>query len=177
MPAKNRPVAADAADHIKMVAQNRRARHDFTIVETVEAGLALVGGEVKSLRDANVNLSDAYGVPKGQELFLVNAKIGAYRAAGAYGHHEPTRSRKLLLHRRQVDDYIARVTQGGMTIVPLAIYFKNGRAKVELALCRGKTHEDRREDLKEREGNREIERAMRPRGAKRRGSGKGDERG
>jgi SsrA-binding protein len=171
MPAKNRPSAAEAGDHIKMVAQNRRARHDFAIVEQVEAGLALVGSEVKSLRDANVNLSDAYGVPKGNELFLINAKIGTYRAGGAYGHTEPTRARKLLLHRRQVDDLIARVTQGGMTLVPLSIYFKNGRAKVELALCRGRTHEDRREDMKEREGNREIERALRPRGAKRRGRG------
>jgi SsrA-binding protein len=170
MPGKNHPEPAKP-DHIKVVSQNRRARFDFSIVEKMEAGLALVGSEVKSLRDANLNLSDAYGVPKGQELYLVNAKIGTYRSAGAYGHTEPTRPRKLLLHRRQVDDLIARVTQGGMTLVPLSVYFKNGKAKVELALCRGKTHEDRREDMKAREGARDIERAMRPRGGKKRGRG------
>jgi SsrA-binding protein len=173
MPAKNAPPGT-AADYIKVVAQNRRARFDFSIVEKVEAGLALVGSEVKSVRDANTNLSDAYGVPKGNELFLVNAKIGVYRSSGAYGHTEPTRPRKLLLHRRQLDDLIARVTQGGMSLIPLSLYFKNGKAKVELALCRGKTHEDRREDMKEREGHREMERAMRPRGGKRRGNGRSE---
>jgi SsrA-binding protein len=152
----------EKSEHIKIVVQNRRARHDFTIEEKVEAGIALVGSEVKSLRDGNVVLSDAYGIPKGEELFLINCKIGPYRSASAYGQVEPTRARKLLLKRREIDHLSAKVTQGGYTLVPLMLYFKNGRAKVELALCKGKTHEDRREDIRERESEREIERAMRP---------------
>lgn len=149
-------------DHIKVVAKNRRAKFDFSIEEKLEAGLELRGSEVKSLRDGTAVLSDAYGIPKGTELFLVNAKIMPYRSGGAYGHHDAERSRKLLLHRRELDHLLAKVQKGGYTLIPLSLYFKNGRAKVELALCRGKTHEDRRADIKEREGKREIERAMRP---------------
>lgn len=150
-------------DHIKVVAQNRRARYDFTIEEKYEAGLELRGSEVKSLRDGSATLSDAYGIPRGTELYLVNAKIQPYKSGGAYGHSEAERSRKLLLHRTELDHLLAKVQKGGYTLIPLSLYFKNGRAKVELALCRGKTHEDRREDIKARESAREMERAMRPR--------------
>jgi SsrA-binding protein len=150
-------------EHIKLIAKNRRARFDFSIEEKVEAGLELRGSEVKSLREGNAVLSDAYGIPRGPELYLVNCKISLYGSGGAYGHSEPMRSRKLLMHRKQIDHLVAKVQKGGYTLIPLSLYFKNGKAKVELALCRGKTHEDRRGDIKARESAREIERAMRSR--------------
>lgn len=152
-----------STDHVKVIAQNRRARFDFSIEEKFEAGLELRGSEVKSLREGTANISDAYGIPRGTELYLLNAKIQPYKSGGAYGHSEAERSRKLLLHRKEIDHISAQVQKGGYTLVPLSLYFKNGRAKVELALCRGKTHEDRRADIKARESAREIERAMRPR--------------
>lgn len=154
---------APSSEHIKVVAKNRRARFDFTIEEKVEAGLELRGSEVKSLRDGNAGLSDSYGVPRGNELFLVNCKIMPYRSSGAYGHTDAERSRKLLLHRKELDHLIAKVQQGSHTLIPLSLYFKDGIAKVELALCRGKTHEDRREDIQKREHTREMDRAMRGR--------------
>lgn len=147
---------------IQVVAKNKRARFDYTVDETLEAGLALLGSEVKSLRAGTVNLSDAYAIPRGDELYLVNAHIGPYKPSAAFPH-EPTRSRKLLLHRQELDRWVAKVRERGYSIIPLMLYFKGGRAKVELGLCRGKTHEDRREDIKQRETRREMERAIRRR--------------
>jgi len=161
-----RAMAADQEgkpEHIKLVAQNRRARFDFSIEEKLEAGIELRGSEVKSLRAGTAVLSDAYGIPRGDELYLVNAKIQPYKSGGAYGHHDAERSRKLLLHRKQLDHLVAKVHQGGYMLIPLSLYFKNGRAKVELALCKGKTHGDRREDIKARESRREMDRALRSR--------------
>lgn len=148
-----------APEGVKIVAQNRRARHDYQIEECYEAGLGLTGSEVKSLRDGNVSLSDSYAQPRGQELILVNCRIGEYRAAAYFGH-PPLRERRLLLHRAEIQKIRGKVEQRGYTLVPLSIYFKDGWAKVELALARGRTHEDRREAIAEREQKREIERAL-----------------
>ena len=118
--------------------------------------------EVKSLRAGAANLTDAYGAPKGGELYLVNAHIGAYGKASAFGH-EPTRGRKILMHRAELDRWLAKVRERGYSIIPLVLYFKGGKAKVRLGLCTGKTHEDRRASIKERETQREIDRATRRR--------------
>ncbi|NVJ28066.1 MULTISPECIES: SsrA-binding protein SmpB [Myxococcus] len=147
---------------IKVVAENRRARFDYTVDEKVEAGLELTGSEVKSLRQGEANLSDAYALPKGSELFLLNAHIGSYKSASVFDHF-PTRGRKLLMHRAEIDRWTTKVRERGYSIIPLVLYFKQGRAKVELGLCRGKTHEDRRHDIKERETKREMDRAVRRR--------------
>lgn len=149
-------------NRVKVIAENRRARFDYTVDEKLEAGLALSGSEVKSLRDGTANLADAYALPKKGELFLLNARIGTYKPASFFTH-EPTRARKLLLHRNELDRWTAKVNERGYSIIPLVLYFKNGRAKVELGLCRGKTHEDRRETIRERETKREMERAVRRR--------------
>lgn len=151
-----------ATSGVKVIAENRRARFDYTVDEKLEAGLELTGSEVKSLREGIANLSDAYALPKGSELFLLNANIGSYKAASVFDHL-PTRGRKLLLHRAEIDRWAAKVRERGYSIIPLVLYFKNGRAKVELGLCRGKQHEDRRQDIKERETKREMDRAMRRR--------------
>jgi len=151
-----------AQQGVRIIAENRKARAMYTVDEKVEAGLQLQGSEVKSLRDGTANLSDAYALPKGSELYLLNAHIGSYKPANVFTH-EPTRGRKLLMHRVEIDRWAAKVRERGYSIIPLVLYFKNGRAKVELGLCRGKTHEDRRQDIKERETKREIERETRRR--------------
>lgn len=149
-------------EEIQVVAQHRRARFDYAVEETVEAGLELTGSEVKSLRKGTVQLADAYAIPKGNELYLLNANIGAYSAASVFTH-EPTRSRRILMHRAEIDRWISKVRERGYSIIPLEVYFKRGRAKVQLGLCKGKTHEDRRADIKERETKREMDRAVRRR--------------
>ncbi len=155
-------MAAKAPEGVKVVARNKRARFDFSIEETVEAGLELVGSEVKSLREGTANLSDSYALPEREQLFLHHLNIGPYKAASYLGH-EPLRKRRLLLHRRELDKLLAKVNERGYSLIPLQVYFKGGWAKVELAVAKGKTHEDRREDIKERETNREMQRAMRKR--------------
>jgi SsrA-binding protein len=147
---------------VKVVAKNKRARFDYAIEEKFEAGLVLVGSEVKALREGNANLSDSYAIPRGDEIYLVNCRIGEYKPA-ARAQHEPKRTRKLLLHRKEMDEIIGRVTERGLTIVPLSVHFRNGHAKVEIALAKGKTHGDRRQDIKERETKREMARAIRGR--------------
>jgi SsrA-binding protein len=151
-----------AGTGVKVIAENRKARASYTVDEKLEAGLQLQGSEVKALREGTANLSDAYALPKGSELYLLNAHIGSYKPANVFTH-EPTRGRKLLLHRTEIDRWAAKVRERGYSIIPLVLYFKNGRAKVELGLCRGKTHEDRRQDIKERETKREMEREVRRR--------------
>ena len=148
-----------AEEGVRPVAQNRRARFDFQIEDRWEAGLALTGSEVKALRAGNVSLSDAYAMPRGAELFLVNCRIGEYQPAAFFGH-SPLRDRKLLLRREELDRIKVKVEQRGYTLVPLAIYFKEGWAKVEIGLAKGRTHEDRRDAIAERETKREIDRAM-----------------
>ncbi|HET6437050.1 MAG TPA: SsrA-binding protein SmpB [Anaeromyxobacter sp.] len=142
-----------------MVAQNRRARFDYAVEDAWEAGLALKGSEVKSLREGNVSLSDAYAQPRGEELFLLNCRIGEYKQAAQFGH-APLRDRKLLMRRAEIDRIRGKVEQRGYTLVPLRLYFKNGWAKVEIGLARGRAHEDRREAIAERESKREMDRAM-----------------
>ena len=144
---------------VKMVAQNKRARFDYAIEDRVEAGLVLVGSEVKSIRAGNVALSDAYAVVRGDELWLVNCRVGEYAAAASFGH-APLRDRKLLLQRKEIERLRGRVEQRGYTLVPISMYFKDGWAKVELGLGRGKTHEDRRDHIAERESRREMDRAL-----------------
>ena len=148
-----------AGETIKVISEHRRARFDYIVEDTVEAGLELLGSEVKSLRDGVASLNDAYGLPKRTELYLLNAHIGAYKPSSIFTH-DPLRPRRLLLHREQIDRWAAKVRERGYSIIPLKLYFSKGRAKVQLGLCRGKTHEDRRHSIKEREGKREMDRAL-----------------
>jgi SsrA-binding protein len=141
---------------------NRRARHDFHIDETVEAGIVLVGSEVKSLRAGKAQLKDSHARVQRGEVWLFNAHISPYAASAQFGH-EPTRQRKLLLHRREIERLIGKVKERGLTLIPLRMYFKNGRAKVELGLARGKKLYDKRASIKEREAQREVDRARKTR--------------
>ena len=139
---------------------NRRARHDYLIEESFEAGLVLTGSEVKSLRAGKAQLKDSYGQIKRGELWLFNAHISEYSPSAQFGH-EPTRTRKLLLHRREIERLVGKVKEKGLTLVPLRLYFKRGHAKVEIGLGRGKKLYDKREAIKERETRREMDRAVR----------------
>jgi SsrA-binding protein len=139
---------------------NRRARHDYHIEETIEAGLVLVGSEVKSLRQGKANLKDSYGRIERGEAWLLNAHISPYDPASQFGH-DPTRARKLLLNRREIFRFDGKVKERGYTLVPLRMYFRNGRVKVELALARGKQQHDKRAAIREREVRREMDRAVR----------------
>lgn len=142
---------------------NKKARHDFEVLETVEAGIALSGCEVKSLRAGKASIEESYIVIRDGETYLIGCNISPYENA-SYGQVKPTRERKLLLHRRQIRKWQTKVTQRGLTIVPLEVYFsERGIAKLSIALVRGKTHGDKRADLKKREHTRDMERAMRRR--------------
>ncbi len=152
-------------DGHKIIARNRRARHEYEVIDTFEAGLVLVGPEVKSLRAGRANLGDAYGVVRGGEAYLEKLHISAYEPA-TRENPEPQRERKLLLHRHQIEKIRSRVAERGLTLIPLSLYFKDGRAKVELALVRGKRTRDRREDIKQRDARREADRAIRGRGGR-----------
>ena len=145
----------------KLIAENRRARHEYHFLERVEAGLALQGSEVKSLRQGQAVLQRAYADPRDGELWLVGLHIPPYEQASQ--SHDPDRDRKLLLHRRQIDQLSAKVAERGLTLVPTRLYFKNGRVKVELALARGKERRDKRRDIAERETKRRIERTLKSR--------------
>lgn len=146
----------------KLICENRRARFDYAFDDHLEAGLALLGSEVKALRNGEASLSDAYALPDKNELYLHNAHIGAYKPASAFSHL-PIRPRKLLLHRAELDRWAAKVKERGYSIIPLELYFKEGRAKVKLGLGKGKTGLDRRDTIKDREAKREMDRAMRRR--------------
>ena len=146
----------------KLVATNRRARFEYEILDTYEAGLVLRGPEVKSLRAGKASLSDAYAVVRRGEAYLVNAHISPYEEAGRE-NADPRRERKLLMHRAEIARLSGDVSERGFTIVPLSLYFKDGRAKVELALARGKKLHDKRETIRRREEDRELQRTMRGR--------------
>jgi len=146
----------------KLIVDNRRARHDYHLLERVEAGLVLTGTEVKSLRDGRASLQQAYADVRNGEAWLVGAHISVYDQ-GNIANHDPDRDRKLLLHRREVDSLASKVSERGLTLVPTKLYFRNGRAKVELALARGKELRDKRRDLAKREASREMERAFKGR--------------
>ena len=143
---------------IKTVATNRKAYHNYHIGESVEAGIALTGTEIKSIRNGRVNLGDAYVRPEAGELWLLNAHIARYEA-GSYLSHEPTRPRKLLLHRKQINSLTSQVSEKGFTLVPVKLYIKDSLAKVQVALAKGKKLYDKRESITRREIEREIGRA------------------
>ena len=146
----------------KVIAENRRARHDYHLLERFEAGLVLTGTEVKALRERGATLQRAFGDVRDGEVWLVGAHIPEY-AAGNIQNHDPDRDRKLLLRKKEISSLIGKVRERGLTLVPTRLYFKNGRAKVELALARGKEQRDKRRDIAKREAQRDIERALRRR--------------
>ncbi|HEY7179755.1 MAG TPA: SsrA-binding protein SmpB [Gaiella sp.] len=146
----------------KLIAENRRARHDYHLLERVEAGVQLTGTEVKSLRAGGAQLGQAYAEIRDGEAWLVGASIAEY-VQGNLQNHRPERDRKLLLHRREIDSLAGKVGEKGLTLVPTRLYFKDGRVKVELALARGKERIDKRRDLAARDAQRQIERALRSR--------------
>ncbi len=145
-------------DGVKVVARNRKARHDYEILETFECGIVLRGSEVKSLRNSQVELKDSYADIRDGEVWLERAHIAPYGFASG-GGHEPERPRKLLLHRREIDRLIGKINEAGLTLVPLQVYFKAGKAKVELALAKGRRAYDKRQKIRERMEKREMERA------------------
>jgi SsrA-binding protein len=144
---------------IKKIATNRKALHNYHILEGIEAGIALTGTEIKSIRASNVSLAEAYVKPEKGELWLINAHIARYDASGPFSH-EPTRPRRLLLHRKQISMLASEVKQKGLTLVPLSIYIKDSLAKVEVALARGKKQYDKREVIAKRDTDREIDRTL-----------------
>jgi len=153
-----------AARPRKLVAENRRARHDYMIEDTVEAGLMLLGTEVKALREGKANIAEAYASDEGGELFLINAYIPEY-SGGNRENHEPRRHRKLLLHKREMGRLAGAIQRKGYTLVPLKLYFNDrGRAKLELGLAKGKDTHDKRQAQKDRDWNREKARLLRERG-------------
>jgi SsrA-binding protein len=146
----------------KLIVENRKARHDYHLLERVEAGLVLSGSEVKSLREGRGQLQRAFADIRDGELWLVGAHISTYEQAGI-ANHEPERDRKLLLHRREIDSLKGKVQERGFTLVPTKLYFKGGRVKVELAVAKGKDVRDRRREISKREADRQIERALKQR--------------
>jgi SsrA-binding protein len=143
----------------KVVASNRKARHDYTIMDTVEAGMQLTGTEVKSLRAGRASLVDAFGQISGGEVFLHNMHIPEY-TQGTWTNHEPRRTRKLLMKRQEIDRLMGKVREDGLTLVPLSVYFSDGWAKAEIGLARGKRAYDKRQDMAKRDSEREIQRAV-----------------
>src|SRR5919197_1046103 len=143
----------------KLVAENRRARHDYHLLDRYEAGLVLVGTEVKSLRQGRATIARAYADVRDGEVWLVGAHIAPYEQA-SFGSHDPDRDRKLLLHRGEISSLVGKVKERGLTLVPTRLYFRDGRAKVELALARGKEQRDKRRDIAKREAQRDMERAL-----------------
>ncbi len=144
---------------IKIIATNKKAYHDYFIQETYEAGLSLVGTEVKSLRDGKANLKESYVHIKTGEAFLLNCHISPY-SHGNIQNHEPTRTRKLLLHKREIEKLWAKLKQTGLTLIPLKLYFKEGKAKIEIGLAKGKRQYEKRDTIKKKEASREIERHL-----------------
>lgn len=148
------------SDDIKIVARNKKARHDFNIEETYEAGIKLQGTEIKSIRARNVNLKDSFAVVENGEVFLYNMHISPYKQGNRY-NHEPERKRKLLLHKSEIRKLIGYTKQKGYTLIPLSIYLKHNLAKVELAIAKGKNVHDKRRDIAKRTAEREMEKAFR----------------
>ena len=146
----------------KVIAENRRARHDYHLLERYEAGIVLTGTEVKSLRESRATLQQAYADVRGEEVWLVGAHIAEY-ARGNVNNHDPDRDRKLLLHKKEIASLIGKVRERGFTLVPTRLYWKNGKVKVEIALARGKELHDKRRDIARRDADRQIERALRSR--------------
>lgn len=146
----------------KTITFNRKAYHDYFIEDSIEAGIVLTGTEIKSIRQGRVNIRDAYARPVNGELWLVNAHIAHYREGNRY-NHEPTRSRKLLLHKKEINSLSSEVARKGLTLVPVKLYLKKGRAKVEIGLAKGKKLHDKRRSIAQRETDRELAEAVKPR--------------
>jgi SsrA-binding protein len=159
---KEQPSVPTTQVPIKVIAINRQAYHDYEVERTIEAGIALVGTEIKSIREGRVALRNAYAIARQGEIWLENAHIAPYEHGNRY-NHEPLRTRKLLLHRREIEQIMARVTTKGLTLIPLKLYLKRGRAKIELGLCRGKKLYDKREAIAERDVKRDLARIVRGR--------------
>jgi SsrA-binding protein len=162
MPPNKPPKTEEKEERRESIAKNRRARFDYTILDTWEAGIVLTGSEVKSLRDGKANLTDAYAILKDGEVYLLNLHVSPYEKASFF-NHEPTRTRKLLLHRKEIKKLIGSVERQGLTLIPLELYFKRGRAKVLIALGKGKQSHDKRADIKRKDDEREMQRAVRRR--------------
>jgi SsrA-binding protein len=163
MSVKNRKRTSAKTDGRKVVTTNRRARYDYKIDEVIEAGISLTGTEIKSVRDGKVNLQDAYAVIENDEVWLLGMHISPFEQASEYYNHEPTRPRKLLVHRRQIDYLRRQLLQKGYTLVPLKVALKRGWAKVDIGLGKGKRDYDKRQTIAERDAQRSIERALRDR--------------
>jgi SsrA-binding protein len=146
---------------IKIIAENRKARFLYEILETYEAGIQLIGTEVKSIRAGRINLQDGYALIRQGEVWLINVNISPYEASGYYFNHEPKRTRKLLLHRHEISKLIGKTEQKGLTLVPLKMYLKKGLVKVQIGLAKGKKMRDKRETIKRREQEREMQRVVR----------------
>jgi SsrA-binding protein len=144
---------------IKVIATNRKAYHNYFVLESFEAGIALTGTEIKSVREGRISLNEAYIRPEAGELYLTGAHVARYEP-GSYMSHEPTRERKLLMHRKEINLLISRIQERGLTLVPIRVYLKEGRAKLEIALAKGKKLYDKREAIAERESDRELERLV-----------------
>ena len=157
---KHKPQAGQTGGKRKVVASNRRARHDYDILETLEAGISLQGSEVKSLRDAKVQLNDAYARVERGEMLLLGVHISPYANAVGFGSHQTDRPRKLLLHKDEIVDLEKRINEDRLSVLPLSIYFVDGRAKVELAVARGRKLHDKRQAMAERDSKREMEKVM-----------------
>lgn len=155
-PSSRKPTTRDGS---RPVAQNRRARHDYDILDTYEAGIVLAGSEVKSLREGKAQLRDSYARVQDGEVWLYGVHVPPYAFASGFGATDPDRRRKLLLHRREIEEIAKRIGQDSLTLIPLSVYFKEGRAKVDIALARGRKRYDKRAAIAERDANREAERA------------------
>ncbi len=161
---KSKAQAHGGTDNFRVIAENRKARHNYHIDEVFEAGLVLLGSEVKSLRTGKANIAESYAAEEGGELYLINAHIPEYAQANRFNHH-PRRHRKLLLHRREINKLMGAVQRGGMTLIPLKLYFNaRGIAKLSLALARGKKLHDKRQDARNRDWARQKARLMRDKG-------------
>jgi SsrA-binding protein len=156
---KQKPKTKKDQEDVKLISRNRRASHDYEILDTLECGIVLVGTEVKSLRESACNLEEAYARLDAGEVWLIGTDIPEY-SKGNRLNHKPRRPRKLLLHRREIERFAGKASQRGFTLVPLRMYFRDGKAKVELAVCKGKQKYDKRQDLKKADAQKEIRRAI-----------------
>ena len=154
---------SEKSESFKIVSDNRQARFQYEILETYEAGIELVGTEVKSIREGKVNLRDGFALIRDGEVMLLNVHISPHRTASQFFNHDPRRSRKLLLHRAEIRKLLGRVEQQGLTLVPLKMYMKRGWVKVDIGLARGKKLYDKREDIKKRDDQRDMQRALKNR--------------